>query len=148
MTTMPYYREFYQGQGTAVAGTWLWGAHVTETDYASVRGEAAGDYYNSLHNDLDEYKWGSVFLPKGTYKFSMRHAKNSASGIAQVLFGTVSLGTKDCYAAVSSYNNVWDITFTLKEPTTADLRFRCNGKNAASTDHYVSFSRCFLQKTG
>ena len=143
-----FVRPFWQKQGTAVQGTWLWGNHAEETNYASLTGEAAGDYYNSTHTNLDEYKWGNIFLTKGTYKITIIHPQNNASGIAEVLLGTTSLSAKDLYAGVGTYNNLWEITFTLTSDTTADLRFRVNGKNVGSSNYYISFARFFIGKVG
>ncbi len=144
----PYYREFYQKQGTAVQGTWVWGAGAGQTNFASVTGEVPGTYYNSLHNDLDEYKWANIFLTKGSYKITVVYDSAASSGIGEVLLGTVSLGTYDMYTAVLTPNRVWEITFTLISDQTADVRYRCNGKNPLSTNHYVSFSRFWIEKTG
>lgn len=142
-----YFRPFRQGQGIAVAGTWAWSANALQTDFASVTGEAAGSFANVVGvADLDEYKWSSVFLAKGTYKATVTHITSSNRGIAQVLFGTSVLATKDCYSAGAVYNVKWEITFVLTADTTADLRFRVNGKNAASTNYYVEFSRLEVEK--
>jgi ribosomal protein S3AE len=69
-------------------------------------------------------------------------------GILEVLFGTTSIGTVDAYNVDTLYNQIWEITFTLTQDTTADLRFRVNGKNVAGTDYYSTFSRFQIDKTG
>lgn len=144
-----FFRTFWQKQGTAVQGTWAWVADASQTNFASVTGEGAGVYYNGgTHTDLDEYKWSNIFLTKGTYKITIYHMTASNRGISEVLFGATSLGTKDLYSAGDVYNQLWEISFTLTTNTTADMRFRCNGKNAASSDHNVDFSRFVLEKTG
>ena len=144
-----FYREIYQGQGTMVQGTWGWSADALQTDFESAATEGAGKYANSAtHNDLDEYKWSSIFLAKGNYKITIIHDKSNNRGIAEVLFGTTSLGTKDYYVAVAVNNQLWEVTFTLTADTTADLRFRVNSKNAAGTDHRVNFSRFQIEKVG
>ncbi len=143
-----FFRPFWQKQGTAVQGTWVWGTGAGQTNFASVTGELAGTYYNSSNANSDEYKWANVFLTKGTYKITIIYMQNVARGIGEVLFGTTSLGTRDMYAAAAVYNQLWEITFTLTADTTADLRFRVNGKNAASTGYIIHFSRFQIEKTG
>lgn len=142
------FMRFWQNQGTAVAGTWAWFADALQTDYASVTEEGEGSYSNTTSANLDEYKWSNIFLTKGTYKINITWLSWNDQGIAEVLFGTTSLGTQDMYAAVTVYNQVWTITFTLATDQTADMRFRVNGKNDASSDYYVLFSIFELAKTG
>ncbi len=143
-----YYREFYQKQGTVVQGTWTWADGASQTDFASITGEVAGIWYNSSFADLDEYKWSNIYLVKGVYKIKMTHMLHINRGIAEILFGTTSLATKDMYAALVAYNQVWEITFTLTSDQTADLRYRVNGKNGSSLGHYIDFSRFQIEKTG
>ncbi len=142
-----FFRPFWQKQGTAVAGTWVWAASASQTNFASLTGEAAGVYYNSTNTNLDEYKWSNIFLTKGTYKITIIQVKDTNKGIAEVLFGTTSIETKDLYAAIA-YNQLWEITFTRTADQTADLRFRVNGKNASSSGYSLSFSRFQIEKTG
>lgn len=144
----PFYREFYQGQGTAVQGTWVWTTNANQTDFASVTGEGAGYFINNTTTNLDEYKWGNIFLTHGTYKITIIGVKAVNRGIHEVLFGNTSLGTKDGYNAATLYNQLWEIPFTVTEDKTADMRFRVNGKNAASTGYYAEFSRYHIEKTG
>lgn len=152
MTYLPritgFFRSFWQKQGTAVQGTWAWGANALQTFFASVMNEGAGSFVNTTNNDLDEYKWSNIFLTKGTYTITIYTIFALNRGIAEILFGTTSLATRDLYNAGFVYNQVWTITFTICADTTADMRFRCNGKNAASSDHYVDFSYFNIQKTG
>lgn len=138
-----FFRPFWQKQGTAVQGTWLWAGVAGQTNYASVTGEGAGLYHNeTAAATLDEYKWSSIFLTKGRYKIIIIQRKNTDVGIAEVLVGTKSLDTKDLYSAVVASNQLWEITFTLTADQTADMRFRVNGKNASSSNYHVNFS-CF-----
>lgn len=143
-----FFRQFWQSQGTAVQGTWHWTAVPSETDYASVTGEAAGCWNNeATHNNLDEYKWANIYLSAGTYKITLIYFKSTNLGICEILYGTTSLGTVDQYAAVASYNLTATFTLTRTSDTTADLRIRCNGKNAGSSDNVVLFARIHMEKT-
>ena len=143
-----FYCPFWQGQGTVVQGTWIWAADANQTDYASVKGEVAGMYYNSSDANLDEYKWSNIFLTKGSYKITIVYSDDPWKGIAEVLFGTTSLNTKDMYNAGIHYNMVWTFNFTLLVDTTADLRFRVNGKTLPSIHYIVAFSHFVIEKTG
>lgn len=144
---VPMYHEFYQNEGTAVQGTWAWAADVGQTDYASVTGEGAGSYLNNTITDADEYKWSNIYLTKGTYKLTIITIKGINGGIAEILFGTTSLGTVDMYG-VLDYNYEVTITFTLQADNTADFRFKVNGKNPGSGAYAIRFSRFVLEKTG
>lgn len=143
-----YFRQFWQKQGTVVQGTWAWYTDAFQTDYATVTGEAAGYYLNSSAGNLDEYKWANIFLAPGTYKLTIAHNKGANAGIIEILFGTTSLGTIDTYGSPPTYNLIDTITFTITSPTTADLRYRVNGKNASSAGYYIEFARLQLEKTG
>ncbi len=149
MTYLPrapcFFRPFWQKQGTAVAGTWVWSADALETNFASVTNEAAGIYTNSSAAVSDEYKWSNIFLTKGTYKITIIYKANSNSGVAQVLFGTTSLTTLDMSAAAIAANQLWEITFTLTADTTADMRFKVS---AGSGGNSIDFSRFQIEKTG
>jgi hypothetical protein len=141
-------REFFQKQGTVVQGTWAWLADALQTYWGSVTGEAAGYYSNSTNANLDEYKWSSIFLTKGSYKITITSVKKANEGIMEMLFGTTSLGTSDMYALVTVNNQTVTLTFTLTYDQTADLRFRVNGRNASNvTGYYAEFSRMVLEKT-
>jgi hypothetical protein len=144
-----YVRPFWQFQGSAVAGTWAWYGDGKQTDTASVQGQTSGAFINTTAADVDEYAWGSIYLTRGKYKVDVSYSTNFASGgIAEVLFGTRSLGTQDQYATSNNYNQTFTKTFTLVDNTTADMRFRANGKNTSSTGYVVDFSRFKLSKTG
>lgn len=140
-------RPFWQGQGTAVQGTWSWNVDASQTDYASLTGEGAGTFYNHVpSSNLDEYKWSNIFLTKGSYKITVVGVKDVVEGIMEMLFGTTSLGTNDMYAAVITYNQIVTFTFTLAYDGTQDMRIRVNGKSG--TDYYCEFSRFVIEKTG
>lgn len=143
-----YYRQFWQKQGTAVAGTWAWYVLAGQTDYASVTGEGAGSYRTGTGANNEEYKWASIFLPAGNYKITIVTIKNASCGIMEVLFGTTSLGTSDLYNSSEIYNQVTTITFTITTATTADLRIKASGQNGSATAYFVPFSRIQLEKTG
>ena len=142
-----YWRPLWQGQGTMVQGTWLWVADALQTDSTSVKGELPGIFYNSTNANLDEYKWSNIYLTKGTYKITIIASKHDEGGLAELLFGTSLLGTKDLYnLTVQLYNQLWETTFTLTSDTTADLRLRVNGSSA--TGHLILFSRFVIEKVG
>ena len=143
-----YFRQLWQRQGTVVAGTWVWGVTGWQTDYATVTGDTAGVWYNDPPADLDEYKWSDIYLAPGTYTISIITQLVSNRGIVEILFGTTSCGVADLYAVTTVYNVLRTFSLTVSTPTTADIRFRANGKNASSTGYYAPFSRIWIEKTG
>lgn len=142
------FRDFIQKQGISVQGTWAWTANASQTMYVSVTSEGAGNYNNTTTNNLDEYKWANVFLPKGNYKITLLYFTGSDGGVAEILFGATSIGTVDMYNNPSTYNLTWSPTFSLASSTTADIRFRANGHNGSSSAYRVGFSRFQIEKTG
>lgn len=145
--TSSYFRQFWQHEGTAVAGSWTWAVDASQTDYSSVRGEGAGEWQNNAtHADLDEYKWSNIFLVSGTYKITFVHATGTAHGIVEFLFGSTSLGTVDTYHNPAQNNILDTVTFALTAATMADFRFRVNGNNGASSNFFIEFSRLYIEK--
>lgn len=146
--TSGYYRNFWQKQGTVVQGTWVWTADASQTNYATITSEAAGVWINSSNANLDEYKWSNIFLSPGDYKLTLYVMKGASWGILEVLFGNTSLGTFDLYNTPATlYNQTTTMNFTISAATTADLRFRVNGKNAGSSGYAAAFSRLQIEKT-
>lgn len=143
-----YYRPIWQKQGTAVAGTWDWYLDGNNTDYATITGDSKGRFENLTQNDLDEYKWPNIFLPAGNYKITYVHLTGWNRAKVEFLFGATSLALIDNYTASTVYNVTTTITFTIPTSTTADLRFRSNGKNASSGSYVADFSRLQIEKTG
>lgn len=144
----PYFRRFMQNEGTIVSGIWAWQTNASATNYASFRGQGAGYWNNSTAANNDEYKWANLYLGPGLYEIDIIYAKGPDHGIAQFLFGTTSLGTIDEYVNIANYNNSATITFTITTATTADLRFKVNGKNGSSTSYSIDFQRFELLKIG
>lgn len=144
-----YFRRFFQGEGSIVQGTWVWTTNASETNYASVRAQAAGWWENSSHINLDEYKWSSLYLGPGTYEIDIVYNADPNKGKCEIIFGNTVLATVDMYHAVSAtYNNAASTDLVLSTQTTADLRLRCNGKNASSSNYYINFSRLEIFKKG
>ncbi len=142
-----YFRQFWQKQGVVIAGTWAWASFASETDFASLTGETLGMWMNgATHANNDEYKWTNIYLAKGHYEAKIIHLTTSSAGIAELLFNTQSLGTKDMYSAGDVYNVVTILPFIITNSASADLRFKVTGKNGSASQYNIGFSRFELQK--
>ena len=101
----------------------------------------------TTHANNDEVNFGTVKFVPGTYKVNYVHDKGTGSGIAEILIGTTSLGTVDCYNASAVYNVVDVLTWTPTAPTSGTLRLKVTNKNGASNNYYLTCSRLEFIKT-
>ena len=148
-TSSSYFREFWQWEGTALAGTWGWTNNAAGTDYSSVRNDGAGYFNNNpTHANNDEYYWDTVYLTSGSYQITYVHYTDPNSPIMEFLLDSVSLGTVDCYSAGTVFNVHSTINFTLANPVLGNFRFKVSGKNASSLNYFSNFERIRLVKTG
>lgn len=115
-----------------VQGTWAWSSLANQLFY--------GQYTNTTHNDGDGLSY-QIYMRAGTWTFGLLHATASNNGILELLIDAVSQGTIDKYSAVTTYNVRSTIT-SISIPITGmkTVVLQCNGKNGASSDHYVGFS--------
>lgn len=146
-----FFRRFFQNEGTQVAGTWSWVADVNQTNYSSLRGEGAGYWKNTtvpVPAPGDEYSWSNVHLGPGLYEIDIVYVTANNLGIADILFGTTSLGNIDMYSVGTVNNVAAAIQFSVSTATTANIRFFENGKNGASAGFGIVFSRFELFKYG
>lgn len=147
-----YYKKFFQNEGTQVNGAWSWVNNVSQTNYSSLRGEGAG-WFQSSDGIANEYKWSNLHLGPGLYEIDIVYPTGGAlvnfGGIAQVLFGTTSLGQFDEWTLGGfTFNNAVAIQFSVSVATTADLIFKVNGRNGSSLHYRIAFSRFELFKYG
>ena len=143
----PYFRKFFQYEGVAVVGTWIWATDVSQTNYQSLRGDGAGDWQNTTGVINNEYKWNDVYLTPGIYNLTVVYHVTTGGGIAEWMWGSQSLGTYDTYGS-ETYNVVNVIQFTVSSTGKNDLRVRSTTKNAGSVAYRIWFSRVELEKTG
>lgn len=133
---------------TNVAGTWGQTNEALQTDYDENLVTQAGLMANnSTHTDNDECHFGTITLNAGTYKVSFATRKGASMGIMEVLHGTTSLGTYDCYGA-DAKNIVSSFTYSPTTRVTGNLRLKCSGHNASSDDYFVQVSRLEIIRTG
>ncbi|CAG0996891.1 hypothetical protein METP3_03024 [Methanosarcinales archaeon] len=135
------------GDITVVAGSFAQTNDANATDFDDLWVTQAGHRYNSTTADLDEFKISGLVLNAGTYVIKVVCVKNADGGILEVLHGTTSLGTYDQYNAGTSYNQIASFTYSPTTRVSADLRFRCNGKHASSSDYVIRTSRIQIMKT-
>lgn len=133
---------------TTVQGTWGQLNIAGCTDFDDVLVTQAGSYNNSTTKaDLDEVKISNLVLNAGTYTIIVVWSGSTDTGILEVLHGAASIGTVDTYAAGGSFNTATSFTYSPTVRTSADLRFRANGKNGASSAYAIHLQRIQIRKT-
>lgn len=133
---------------TVVAGTWGEVAEASQTDYDDLLVSSAALKYNSSAANNDEIHFGSLTLNAGTYKISFATIKFINRGIIEILLGSTSLGTYDCYNGSIIYNSVGSLTYSPTTRVTGNLRFKVTGKNASSSGYTIAVSRLEIIRTG
>ena len=121
------------------AGTWAWSISVLQL--------FAGWFTNNsgANNDNCTMK---VFLTPGTYTLCVLYVKAADRGILKVYLGSQVLTTIDGYAAAISYNNIDETTsITISSSGVQNLKFEVDGKNASSSNYYVTFTAISLKRT-
>lgn len=132
---------------TAYNGIWVPVNYASQTDW--------DDALVSQPGLLDEVSgvqgisidWNPIVLMAGTYVIKIVTMKGTYRGIMEVLHGATSLGTYDCYAAATAYNQIATFNYSPTTSVSAPLRIQSTTKNAASTNYDIGFSRIEIFKT-
>jgi hypothetical protein len=142
-----YWHASYD-EKTVVAGTWGSTPEAGQTDYDLSLVAATYLLYNSSAANNDEIHFGSLSLNAGTYKVIFATLKNTNRAIIEILIGTTSLGTFDCYNASMVVNAVGTFIFSPTTYVSGNLRVKVTNKNASATAYYAAFSRLEIIRTG
>ncbi len=78
-------------------------------------------------------------VPAGTYQLSMEYKGNTTRGIVQLSVDGTNLGSPvDEYSAAQAYPTVTFGSVTFASTANHDIRLTTTGKNASSTNYYIS----------
>ena len=90
-----------------------------------------------------------IFLKAGTYTFGELCAKGTADGILDwYLDDTKIVAGSDHYSAAFTYNVVFGTySIVVSRSGKYRLKYVVNGKNAASTDYRILFTKAWLERT-
>ena len=119
-------------------GTWLW--------QINNNAENNGRIYNSTHADGDEIVY-SMFLDAGTYTLIVIYASGPNGGIIDFYVDNVVVKSVDTWTGAATQNNRSVTTsIVISDAGLKTLKFKVNGKNAASGNHYVMLQAfCFFR---
>jgi len=118
--------------GDAVAGTWDFVIHGSQIFRSHC--------INTSHANNDQVTFPLV-LGKGTYEVSMIYTTKSTRGKLDVaLDGNIIINQLDQYSVGDVYNVIHRESAVVIRHPTKTISFKANGKNAASSDYYVSCS--------
>lgn len=148
-----YYRRFFQWEGTVIQGTWAWVNNVNQTNYSTLRAEAAGFFINSVGTAIgDEYHWTGLYLGKGAYTLRIVYSKDIDYGLLSLSLtvgGTSYILPIEQYAAAPTYNQiVTSGVINVQKSGIASVDIFVGSKNVASTNFKINFSRLEIEKTG
>jgi hypothetical protein len=133
-----------------VQGTWGISTDASQTDFDDSLVSSAGYIANSTAPaNNDEIHFGSLTLNAGTYKVSFATVKHGDLAIIEILHGTTSLGTFDCYVVgATQYNIVSTFTYSPTTRVTGNLRLKVSNKNGSATSYLILCSRLEIIRTG
>lgn len=103
-------------------------------------------FFNTTDNDGDNFTM-NFRCPAGTYTLRFNAPKFSSAGILDIDIDASEEGSFDLYAAVRDTLNIEEITGLTLSAGSHTLKFRIDGKNGASTDHIITLSGIYLQRT-
>lgn len=149
-STITRYRCYMGGFGsnfTQVLGSWSLTNNANQTDFDDILINPAGYLFNgSPGTNLDEIKWSNILLNAGTYTIKIACVTYPDKGILELLHGSTSIGTFDCYTSYLAWNTIITFTYSPTVITVADFRLRVNGKNGSSTGYSLNISRIEIFK--
>jgi len=118
--------------GDAVAGTWVFFINNAQI--------LSGYYTNTTGTNNDQVTFPLV-LGKGTYEVSMIYITTSSRGKLDIaLDGNIIINQLDQYSVASIPNVLHRESAVVIRHPTKTISFTVNGKNAASSNYYVSCS--------
>jgi hypothetical protein len=119
-------------------GTWAF-QHNASMAYQS-------QWFNTSNADGDNISY-AVSLAKGTYTLKILGYRATNRGICDVDIDEDEVAEIDTYGAADE-NHIWSQTgITISSSGLKTLKLRIDGKNASSTDYYISISMMVLYRT-
>lgn len=134
ITILPYSYDSI-GQGT-------WPVNINATYFLNGQG------VNTTHADGDNLSY-KVYLDAGTYTIMVLIAETLANrGIMDIDIDAVEVASFDLYSPGIVKNvRVTDVGNVIAAAGLKTLRIRVDGKNPASSDHYINFCYIALWRT-
>jgi len=119
--------------GDAVAGTWNFAVDANQI--------LLGYYSNSATHANNDQVTFPLTLGKGTYEVSIIYPTSNDAGKQDIsLDGNIIINQLDQYSAGTVYNVIHRESAVVIRHPTKTISFTVNGKNAASSNYYVSCS--------
>lgn len=124
-----------------VQGTWAWTSNVNQW--------GGGYFGNSTSADADELNY-KIYLAPGTYTLASCGVENTDHGIMKVYIDGTLVMTKDYYnAGGATYNVITNQTgISISSAGIKTVRVVVDGKNAGSSDYWLTLSYLALYLTG
>ena len=125
--------DLIPSDGDAVAGGW--------NHFINANQILNGYYINDISHANNDQVTFPLVLGKGTYEVSMIYITTSSRGKLDVaLDGNIIINQLDQYSAVAAHNVIHRESAVVIRHPTQIISFKVNGKNAASSDYYMSWS--------
>lgn len=120
-------------------GTWMFQAQPDQW--------ARHQFVNTSHDDGDNISY-KIFLSAGTYTIRMLYSQSNNRGVADIDIDGAEVASFDQYDAATVLNKVISQTgINIAASGLKTLRIRADGKDPASTDHFVTLSLLTLWRT-
>ena len=98
-------------------------------------------------SDGDYMEW-DVLVAAGTYRLDLVYMTAANYAVVDVLIDGSSIGTFDAYSASLTRNVVGSVTGISMTAGHHTVRVAANGKNASSTDYFITPQSATLTRTG
>lgn len=133
----------------AVTGAWAVAGDASQTLFDVGLVTVAGLFCYNTAADGGECHFGEVALHPGTYAIDIYFAGRNDLGKVDIMIGATVIATLDHY--VNSGPTVYDQSYSTNYVNAAlkhgKLRFKVNGKNAASSSYQARISKCRIYRT-
>ena len=104
-----------------------------------------GYFYSLIKAAAGAYLQKYVFLEAGDYYLYLLGVLAATAGITSCWLDGVQIGaTQDWYAAVTTYNIIYPVVFTMPQSGRALLRWQVDGKNDASSGYRLLYTRAVV----
>lgn len=123
-----------------VQGSFTFGNTAAVPDYAY--------FYNSTHDDGDEVTY-NAYLASGTYTIRVTMQKADDKGKVDVINntdGVTLISQNDNYNAAIAVHYM-ETSFTITNPSIKNFSLKVNGKNAASSNHFMGIVMISIWRT-
>lgn len=146
--------RFWHGAGIGITADIFGNSYTVVTVGNAMAYDAHGGPYDSsgFQNAAangDEFEFErAVYLPAGTYDMIITGHAHTDKGILGIYSNGLQIDTWDMYdAAGPKYNETNTTTITLLVPTSVQLSFKCEGKNASASDYFLGISSFRITRT-